>query len=154
MTGRHGGPYPAAGVCEQLASTGQFPPLMRQRLAGRAPVGLVVSAAGAILLAVGFGLGAIASIGSAAALLVFLLATLAHVRVRGETGARTWLLVLALASTGIAFLGFLVTTLATEPASVWTLLIIILVSVMLDFWWTRTAEARADRRAPDPRRKG
>jgi L-asparagine transporter-like permease len=154
MTGRHGGLYPAAGVCEQLASTGQFPPLMGQRLAGRAPVGLVVSAAGAIMLTVGFGLGAIASIGSAAALLVFLLATLAHVRVRAETGARTWLLVLAIASTGIAFLGFLVTTLATEPASVWTLLLIILVSVLLDVWWTRTAEARADRRAPDPRGKG
>jgi amino acid transporter len=150
----NGGLYPAAGLCEQLASTGQFPPIMGQRLAGRAPVGLVVSAAGAIMLTVGFGLGAIASIGSAAALLVFLLATLAHVRVRVETGARTWLLVLAIASTGIAFLGFLVTTLETEPASVWTLLIIILVSVMLDFWWTRTAAAQGDRRAADPRRKG
>jgi amino acid transporter len=137
----NGGLYPAAGLCEQLASTGQFPPIMGQRLAGRAPMGLVVSAAGAIILTVGFGLSAIASIGSAAALLVFMLATLAHFRVRSETGARTWLLVLAIAGTGVAFLGFLVTTLETEPASVWTLLIIILVSVILDFWWTRTAEA-------------
>ncbi len=42
----NGGLYPAAGLCEQLASTGQFPPIMGQRLAGRAPMGLVVSAAG------------------------------------------------------------------------------------------------------------
>ena len=107
-------------------------------------MGLVISAAGAIVLTVGFGLTAIASIGSAAALLVFLLVTLAHFRVRSETGARMSLLVLAVATTGIAFLTFVVTTLDTEPASVWALLLIILLSVILDFWWSRTAPARTD----------
>jgi L-asparagine transporter-like permease len=102
-------------------------------------MGLIISAAGAIVLTVGFGLTAIASIGSAAALLVFLLATLAHFRVRSDTGARTWLLVLAIATTGIAFLGFVVTTLGTEPASVWALVVIILVSVVLELWWQRAA---------------
>ena len=135
----NGGLYPAAGLCEHLASTRQFPPIMGHRVAGRAPMGLVLSAAGAIILSVGFGLTAIASIGSAAALLVFMLATLAHFRVRSETGARTWLLLLAIASTGIAFLGFIVTTLDTEPTSVLALLVIILMSVGLEFWWKRTA---------------
>jgi hypothetical protein len=41
-------------------------------------MGLLVSALGAIVLAAGFSLSAIASIGSAAALLVFMLVTLAH----------------------------------------------------------------------------
>jgi hypothetical protein len=45
-------------------------------------MGLVVSAAGAIVLTVGYGLAAIASIGSAAALLVFLLVTDAKHTVR------------------------------------------------------------------------
>ena len=65
----NGGLYPAAGLCEQLSSSGQFPPLMGRRLGGRVPVGLLITAAGAVLLAVGFSLTAIASIGSAAALL-------------------------------------------------------------------------------------
>jgi amino acid transporter len=137
----NGGLYPAAGLCEQLALTRQFPPVMGHTIGGRAPMGLVLSAAGAIILTVGFGLTAIASIGSAAALLVFLLATLAHFRVRSETGARLSLLLLAVATTGIAFLAFVVTTLDTEPASVWTLLAIILLSVALDFWWKRQAGA-------------
>jgi amino acid transporter len=137
----NGGLYPAAGLCEQLASTGQFPPSMGRKIGGRAPMGLVLTAAGAVILTVGFGLTAIASIGSAAALLVFLLTTLAHFRVRSETGARLSLLLLAAATTGVAFLTFVVTTLDTEPASVWTLVAIILLSVALDFWWKRRAGA-------------
>jgi amino acid transporter len=137
----NGGLYPAGGLSEQLASTRQFPPIMGRKIGGRAPMGLVLTAAGAVILTVGFGLTAIASIGSAAALLVFLLTTLAHLRVRSETGARLSLLLLAAATTGIAFLTFVVTTLDTEPASVWTLVAIILLSVALDFWWKRRAGA-------------
>jgi amino acid transporter len=137
----NGGLYPAAGLCEQLASTGLFPPLIGRRLGGWAPMGLLASAAGAIVLTVGFSLTAIASIGSAAALLVFMLVTLAHFRVREHTGARTWLLVLALATTAIAFATFVVTTLVTEPASIVTLGIILLLSVILDFGWKRPVSA-------------
>ena len=84
----NGGLYPAAGLCEQLSSNGQFPPLMGRRLGGRVPVGLLITAAGAVVLAVEFSLTAIASIGSAAALLIFFLVTVGHFRVRSETGAR------------------------------------------------------------------
>jgi amino acid transporter len=135
----NGGLYPAGGLGEQLATAGQFPPFMGQKIGGRAPMGLVVSAACAIVLAAGFGLTAIASIGSAAALLVFMLVTIAHLRVRDETGARLSLLVLAIATSGVAFLAFILTTLDTEPASFWTLVIIILLSIALDFWWKRAA---------------
>ena len=47
------GLYPAAGLCEQLAATGQFPPGLGGRIGGRAPAGLLVTAAAAIILAVG-----------------------------------------------------------------------------------------------------
>ena len=143
----NGGLYPAAGLCEVLTSTRQFPPMMGRRLGGRAPMGLVLSAAGAIVLTIGFGLAAIASIGSAAALLAFLLATLAHFRMRAETGARTWVLVLGIATTAIAVVGFVFTTLDTEPASVLTLAIIILLSVVLEIWWRRAAGIEQDGQA-------
>jgi amino acid transporter len=35
------GLYPAAGLSERLAETGQFPPLMARRFAGRVPAGLL-----------------------------------------------------------------------------------------------------------------
>jgi hypothetical protein len=137
-----GGLYPAAGLCEHLASTGRFPPIMGRKVAGRVLMGLLVSALGAIVLAAAFSLNAIASIGSAAALLVFMLVTLAHFRVRSETGARLGLLMLALATAAIAFVAFLVTTLTREPASFLTLLAILVLSIVLELWWRRSAGAQ------------
>ena len=82
------GLYPAAGLGEQMATIGQFPPLMGRRVGGRAPMGILVTAAAAIVLAIFFDLSAIASIGSAVALVVFTLVTFGHLRIRHETGAR------------------------------------------------------------------
>ena len=84
----NGGLYPAAGLCEELASTRQFPPMMGRRLGGRAPM-------------------------------------------------QIWVLVLGIATTAIAVVGFVFTTLDTERASVLTLAIIILLSVILEIWSRR-----------------
>jgi amino acid transporter len=143
----NGGLYPAAGLCEQLASSGQFPPLMGRRLGGRVPVGLLITAAGAVVLAVGFSLTAIASIGSAAALLIFFLVTVGHFRVRSETGARVSVLVLGVVTTGLAFLTFVFTTLIGEPASSVTLVVILLLSFSLDFGWKRRRDAASTKAA-------
>ena len=141
----NGGLYPAAGLCEQLAANRQFPPLMGRRLKKRVPVGLLITAAGAMLLAVGFSLTAIASIGSAAALLIFGMVTVGHLRVRSQTGARAAVLVLGVVTTGLAFLTFVFTTLITEPASAITLVLILLLSAGLDVGWKH----RRNRVAPD-----
>ena len=70
------GLYPAAGLGDEMAAVGQFPPVMGRRVGGHAAVGIVVTAIAAILLALFFDLNAIASIGSAVALIVFTLVTL------------------------------------------------------------------------------
>ena len=96
----------------------------------------------AIVLAVGFDLSAIASIGSVIALLVFGLISVGHLRVRHETGARAWILVLAVASTVIVLVSFVFTTLVDEPGTAVALVVILLVSVALDAGWKRS-RARA-----------
>ena len=136
------GLYPASGLCEEMTSIGQFPPVMGRRLGGRVGTGLVVTAALAIVLAVGFDLSAIASIGSVIALLVFGLVSVGHLRVRHETGARAGILVLAVASTVIVLVSFVFTTLVEEPGTAVALVVILLVSVALDFGWKRS-RARA-----------
>jgi hypothetical protein len=78
------------------------------------------------VLAVGFDLSSIASIGSAIALLVFTLVTAAHFRVRGETGASTLVLGVAITSTVVVLLTFAVTTLVEEPATAVALGVIVL----------------------------
>ena len=75
------GLYPAAGLGEHLASTQQWPPLMGRSFAGRVPWALLITSAAAIVLAVGFDLTAIASIGSAVALTVFAMVSAGHLRV-------------------------------------------------------------------------
>jgi amino acid transporter len=129
------GLYPAAGLGEQMAAVGQFPPVMGRRVGGRAPMGILVTATVAIVLAVFFDLNAIASIGSAVALVVFTLVTFGHFRVRHETGAKAWLLVLADLTTVAVLVAFAATTLVNEPATAVALVAILLLSVVLDLVW-------------------
>jgi amino acid transporter len=138
------GLYPAAGLSERLAETGQFPPLMARRLGGRASAGLLIEAAACLVLAVVFKLDAIASIGSAVALLIFTFITAAHFRVRAETGASAAVLTVAIVAAGGVLLTFVFTTLIHEPASMVTLGAILVLSIALDFGWKRARAGRAD----------
>jgi amino acid transporter len=135
------GLYPAAGLCEQMASAGQFPPALGRRVGGRAAVGILVTAAIAVVLAIGFDLSAIASIGSAVALIVFALVTAGHFRVRHETGAKSWLLALAIGSAVLVLATFAVTTLVDEPGTAIALVVILVLSVALDLLWKRRRQA-------------
>jgi amino acid transporter len=129
------GLYPASGLCEQMATTGQFPPLLGRRYRGCVPAGLLLTAVIAIVLTVGFDLSAIASIGSAIALLVFALVSIGHMRVRHETGARPGLLIAAVASAAVVLVAFALTTLVNEPGTAVAIVAIVSLSVALDFGW-------------------
>jgi len=92
-------------------------------------------------LAVGFDLSAIASIGSAIALIVFALITAGHFRVRRETGANPLILGVAVASTVVVLVAFTFTTLVDEPATALALVVIVALSVVLDQWWKRVRDS-------------
>ena len=136
------GLYPAAGLCEQMAHTGQFPPQLGRRFADRAAAGLLITALIAIVLAVGFNLTSIASIGSAIALIVFGLVTVGHLRVHTDTGANIWVLVLAIACTLVVLVAFTFTTLIHEPGTAAALVVILLLSIAADFLWKRRRETQ------------
>jgi amino acid transporter len=141
------GLYPAAGLCEEMASVRQFPPLLGRRWAGRVPVGLLLTSAIAIVLAAGFGLTAIASIGSAIALVVFALVTGGHLRIYADTGARLWLLIIAEVCTVVVLANFVITTLVHEPGTMIAIGAVLVVSIGLDLAWKR---ARHQPAAPNP----
>jgi amino acid transporter len=136
------GLYPIRGLSEQMVAIGQFPAFLARTVGGRVGVALLLTAAVAAALAALFSLSAIASLGSAVALFVFALITVGHLRVRGETGARAWVLVLALATTLIVLLTFIVTTLLSDPASAVAMVVLLLLGIVLDLLWKRTREAR------------
>lgn len=135
------GLYPSIGMTRNLASIGQFPPVFG-RSVGRFPVGLLVMAAFASVLVVGFDLTAIASIGSAVALFVFSTVTIGHFRLYRETGASVIVLVIALIATLGTLFVFSVTTLVNEPATALALVAIVVLSVVIDLVWKRRRDAR------------
>lgn len=138
------GLYPAEGLCDQLVATRQFPPVMSRRVGGRASMGLLFVTLACAGLVLGFDLNAIASIGSAVALTIFSLVTVAHIRVRAETGASLIVLVLALATATLAFASFVFTELIHEPASIAALVVILMVSIGIDLWWTSARDRQLE----------
>ena len=131
------GLYPATGLADHLAASGQFPTLMARRLGGGAPFGLIILAAAIIIVVIAFDLSAVASIGSAVALVIFGVVTLGHLRILDVTGARRSIVLLALAAVTVTLATFIVTTLIHEPASIVTLAGILVLSVVLDVSWSR-----------------
>ncbi|MGX5695955.1 APC family permease [Agromyces soli] len=136
------GLYPSIGMTQHLASVGQFPPVFGRSFA-RFPFGLVVMAALSTVLVVGFDLNKIASIGSAVALLVFSAVSIAHFRIHRETGANIAVLVVGLIATLGTFIVFCMTTLASEPATAVALVVIVALSVVVDFGWKAASRRRA-----------
>jgi amino acid transporter len=143
------GLYPTVGLSQHLASTGQFPSVLGRGVGRRgAPVGLLASAALALLFVVAFDLNAIASLGSAIALLVFSLITIGHFRLTKETRARRDVLALALLSTLLTLVVFATTTLVEEPATVVALVLIVALSIVIDLLWTRARDRSGASAAP------
>ena len=134
------GIYPAIGLSNDLAKKRQFPPVFG-RSWGRVPVGLAVMVVATVVLAMIFDLSAIASIGSAVALLIFTFVTISHLRVREQTGARAWVLVIGLVTLLATLFSFATTTLVEEPATAVTLVVLIGLAVGLDLWWKRVRPA-------------
>lgn len=137
-----------------MASIRQFPPPLARRLAGRTGAGLLLTAVIAIVLAAGFSLNEIASIGSAVALLVFAFVTAGHLRVRADTGANAVLLALAVGTALLVFIAFVFTTLVNEPVTAIMIVAILLLSVLLDLAWKRRREAKDSLTGTRPRHEG
>ena len=125
----NGGLYPAQGLTEQLAETRQLPAAMGRKWGGRYPAGLMIAAIVCIALAAGFNLDAIASIGSAVALIIFSVVTIGHFRVRAETGRGPSCSCSALLTALVALLSFIVTQLIYDRTSTIALLAILLLSI-------------------------
>jgi hypothetical protein len=68
-------------------------------------------------------------------LIVFSLITAGHLKVRRETGARAWLLILGVLSSAIALITFALTTLVDEPGTAIVMLVVLAFSVGIDLIW-------------------
>ena len=134
--------YAAAGSTAKLAATGTFPPVFGQAARVGGTRGLVISVILVLLLAAFVDLTAIASLGSAVALAIFLVVSVAAFRLRRETGSRTSILVAAIVLTVLVLLVFAVQTLRNEPQTFVAIIGILVLAVCLDLAWTRLRSRR------------
>jgi hypothetical protein len=87
-------------------------------------------------------LSAIASVGSAIALMVFVLVATAGYRRRSETGAHPLVTIAAITVSAIVLVFFIVDTLRNDRATFVAIAVIAALAVLLDFLWKRSAGAR------------
>jgi amino acid transporter len=129
--------YASIGVTYTMATDGTLPPVFAKKRRYRAggTQGLVISSLLILALALLFDVTAIASIGSAVALAIFALVTIAHMRMRKETGASMIILVLALVGTIVAILLFSWFTLLTSPQTFAILVGTIILAWVIEAVW-------------------
>jgi amino acid transporter len=134
--------YAMIGATYTLAKDGQLPPRFgwkRRRREGGTQ-GLVISALLILALAVLFDVSAIASIGSAVALAIYVLLTIAHLRMAGETQASKAVLWVALGLTILAILLFCWNTLLTAPQTFVILVATIILAWVVEWVWQRISK--------------
>ena len=128
--------YASGGLTRMLSEVGQFPPLFGRRFHG-AHSGLLITAGLVLVVANLVDLSAIASVGSAIALMVFVLVALAGYRCRAETGASTPVTIAAILVSAVVLLFFSVDTLRNDPATFVAIIVIAALAVALDYTWKR-----------------
>ncbi|HET7855729.1 MAG TPA: APC family permease [Gaiellaceae bacterium] len=127
--------FASSNLTASLADIGQFPPFFGRGSRLGAHAGLLITAGLVLIVANLVDLSAIASVGSACSLLVFMLVGVAGYRRRAETGARGSIVVLGLAVTAVVLGFFAVDTLQTAPETFTAMLAIAALAVVLDVVW-------------------
>jgi amino acid transporter len=127
--------YASSGLTAMLAEVRQFPPFFGRgsRLGSKA--GLLITAAIVLVVSNLVDLSAIASVGSACSLLIFLLVGVAGYRLRVTTGARSPIILLGIAVTAVVLGFFAVDTLRDAPETFAAIVAIAALAVVLDAVW-------------------
>ncbi len=135
--------FGSVGLTASLSEIGQFPPILGARSRLGKHGGLLVTAALTLVLANFVDLSAIASVGSACSLVVFLLVGLAGYRLRAETGASTAIVLLGMGATAVVLGFFAVDTLRNAPETFAAIVGMTLLAVALDVVWKRVRDPSA-----------
>ena len=109
--------------------------------------GMLITAAIVLVVSNLVDLSAIASVGSACSLVIFLLVGVAAYRRRADTGANGAIVIAGIAATAVVLAFFAVDTLRNAPETFTAIVAITLLAVVLDLVWKRS---RGEPPAADP----
>ena len=142
--------YASAGLTTTLADAGQFPPVFGRTSPLGSHGGMLLTTAIVVVVSNLVDLSAIAAVGSACSLLIFLLVGLAGYRLRAATGARGPIVLVGMAVTCVVLVFFAVDTLDNAPETFAAIIGIAVLAVVLDLVWkhVRRPPAPASPEAP------
>jgi amino acid transporter len=137
--------YAATNVTYQLARYGEIPAAFGRPI-GHSREGLLISSAIIIALALAFDLSQIAAIGAVSTLFIHMTIHIGHLRLRRETGARLWLIVLAILAnlTAIILSGFYLSS-RSPTIIIWIASFLagsLLLEILLRWFTARTVKKR------------
>jgi amino acid transporter len=129
--------YASGGLTSMLAAQGQFPTFFGRGSRLGPHAGLLITAGLVLVVSNVVDLSAIASVGSACSLMIFLLIGLAALRLRSEIGASAPVILLALGATAVVLVFFAIDTLRNAPETFAAIVAIACLAVVLDLVWKR-----------------
>jgi amino acid transporter len=129
--------FAAGNLTLALAELAQFPPIFGQPGRFRGTRGVTITVVLVLVLANAFDLSAIASLGSAVSLVVFLVVGVAGLRLRSESGSKAWLIVVTMLATSVVLAFFAIDTARNAPETFTGMLVLVVLAVVLDATWKR-----------------
>ena len=134
--------YASGGLTSMLAAQGQFPTFFGRASRLGAHGGMLITAGLVLVVSNLVDLSAIASVGSACSLMIFVLIGLAALRLRSEIGASVPVVLAAIAATVVVLVFFAIDTLRNAPETFVAIVAIALLAVLLDLVWKRVRGPR------------
>ena len=125
-----------------LSELTQFPPIFGQPGRFRGTRGVTITVAFVLLLSNTVDLSAIASLGSAVSLIVFLVVGLSGLRLRHETGSKAWVILLTMTATAVVLVLFGIDTARNAPQTFIAMIGLVVLAIVLDLVWKRIRARR------------
>jgi amino acid transporter len=142
--------FASANVGEYLARVKQAPKFFGNKLGGKVPVSLLISAAVIMVLVFVFPLSAVGQMTSLAFLLIYGVVSWGHLKVRAQTGAKAWPLYTAIIINAIMFVVLLFDAITTGPIAAWITLIVAIVGSFIYAWQVAGRKNRRQAVSLDP----
>jgi amino acid transporter len=133
--------YASGGLTAMLAQVGQFPAFFGRGSRLGPHAGLLITSALVLVVANLVDLSAIASVGSAISLVIFLLVGIAAYRLRAEIGALVAVVLAAIALTALVLVFFAIDIVRNAPETFSAIVAIAVLAVVLDFIWKRARQS-------------
>jgi L-asparagine transporter-like permease len=135
--------YASEGLTTALAEVGQFPTVFGTGSRLGRHGGLWITTVSTLLFVNVFDLGALASIGSAVSLAVFVLVGVAAIRLRRTIGAHLPVLLAGVLFSVVVLVVFAVDTYSNDKKAFWTMILLPVLALALDAGWKNRSKSAA-----------